>query len=70
MKLSYMAITFIDIWQREKKTYTHISTCTQIFIALIIIAKILETIKYPSTTAGIYYKVLVYPQNEILVGNK
>lgn len=40
------------------------------FIALIIIAKILETIKFPSTTAGIYYKVLVYTQNEILVGNK
>ena len=54
-----MAITFLDIWQREKKTYTHVSTCTQMFIAaLIIIAKMLETIKYPSTSVGIYYKTL------------
>lgn len=59
MKLSYMAITFLDIWQREKKTYTQVSTCTQMFIAaLIIIAKMLETIKYPSTSVGIYYKTL------------
>ena len=61
MKLSYLAITFLDIWQREKKTYTHVSTCTQMSVAaLIIIAKILETIKYPSSVG-----IVVYPQIEI-----
>ena len=61
MKLSYLAITFLDIWQREKKTYTHVSTCTQMSVAaLIIIARILETIKYPSSVG-----IVVYPQIEI-----